>query len=130
MAEAVRAVTRIPARAIALLAACALCGCALPLAVPAPARLGGDERRALALLKQLYTLQMAYQAMNDRFAATTEQLKTVGWDDYDLRGYYPWMVHHGRHLCAAVLPMRRSLRAWSIDGAGRLYRGPYCGRLR
>ncbi|HYH79316.1 MAG TPA: hypothetical protein VEX86_05955 [Longimicrobium sp.] len=111
----------------ALLAGCLAAGCAIPRALPSPRRATRPERVASGILKQLYTLQMTYRAMHGEFAATAEALETVGWEDQG-SGYYPWIVHHRRRLCVAVLPARRPLVVASIDGAGRIHRGPYCGR--
>jgi hypothetical protein len=118
MAAQVRALTG------AVFAAAVAAGCA-PVQVAAVPR---GELGAIAILKELYTLQRGYRAQYDAYASTTGELRTVGWDDNGVRDFYPWIVHHGRRLCVAALPKRRSLGTWSIDGRGTIWRGPYCGR--
>ncbi|HET7234096.1 MAG TPA: hypothetical protein VFJ16_29050 [Longimicrobium sp.] len=91
------------------------------------ARQLGDERM-LAGLKMMYTVQQTYQAANGRFAASTEELREVGWRDADFGGFRPVVTDPGSRLCIAMLPTDGARRAWSMDGEGFLYRGPRCGR--
>lgn len=108
----------------AVFAAAVAAGCAPVRVASLPPR----ELGAVSQLKELYTLQRSYQAQYDAYASTTGELRTVGWDDSGLQDFYPWIVHHGRRLCMAALPKRRSLGTSSIDGQGRIYHGPNCGR--
>jgi len=110
---------------IALLAACATAG---PVELREfHARRLGDERM-LAGLKMMYTLEQTYQAMNGRFATSTEELREAGWRDQDFGGFRPVVTDPGSRLCVAMLQTHGSRVAWSMSGTGALYRGPRCGR--
>jgi hypothetical protein len=96
---------------------------------PSPAPLARDQSYAYAWLRQLLTLQRTYYEKYGRFAATADELSDVGWEPSPAARAYPWVVHHRRRLCVAVLPRGGARGTWSVDGDGRFHAGPYCGRL-
>jgi hypothetical protein len=118
-------ITRCALLATVLLAACAT---ARPVGMrDFHAKRMGDERM-LAGLKMLYTLQMAYQAQNGRFAGDIDQLRSVGFTEQDFAGFRPLVTDAGSRLCVAMLPTGAARGAWSISGDAQLWRGPRCGR--
>lgn len=106
---------------LALLAACAA-------APREPAPRGPEGERVGMILKQLFTLQMAYQARNGRFATSMDELRTVGWEDQDTGRYRPVTPDPGSRLCVAMLSTTGAPDAWSMSGEGVVHRGPRCGR--
>lgn len=110
----------------ALVPALLLAACATAPRDSPPA--GPEGERVVMVLKQLFTLQMAYQAQNGRFATGTDELKTVGWEDQYTGRFRPVVTDAGSRLCVAMLPTTGPRESWSMSGEGRLYRGPRCGR--
>jgi hypothetical protein len=89
---------------------------------------GPEDERAVSILKQLFTLQMVYQAQNGRFATSIDELRSAGWEDQDTGRFRPAITDPGSRLCVAMIPTRGSRVAWSMSGRGALFRGPRCGR--
>ncbi|HEU4560249.1 MAG TPA: hypothetical protein VFS20_20535 [Longimicrobium sp.] len=116
------------ALAIPLLLALAACATARPVEKQAVLQRGRDEMRVVAGLQHLWSLQMTYQAIHGRFAATLDELKQVGWEEQDFGSYRPVITDSGSRLCVAMLPIGERRPAWSMSGRELLYRGPRCGR--
>jgi hypothetical protein len=78
------------------------------------------------LLKQAYTLQQVYRAEHDRFAASMDALRAVGWQEAPLRHFrQPRVVRaDGRRLCIVAEPLAADLWPVHIDEQGDLNRGP------
>lgn len=104
------------------------CATARPLNMRDFRERGPDESTVVSVLQQLYTLQMAYQRANGRFAVDVDELRAVGWRDQRLGEWRPVMTDSGSRLCMAMLPTGASRTAYSMNGEGQFYRGPRCGR--
>jgi hypothetical protein len=115
-------------RALPVLALLAGCATGRPLNMRELGARGPGEQRVLSGLKQLYTLQKTYQAQNGRFAASTDELKQVGWRDQEFGDYQPWVTDSGNRLCLAMVTSRGRHEAYSMDAEGLAYRGARCGR--
>jgi len=116
-------------RTLPLAALLAGCATARPLSMIEFGARGPTEQRVLGGLKQLFTLQMSYRAQNGRFAATTDELKEVGWEDgQDFGGYHAQVTDHGSRLCVAMVSTPGARATASMDGEGTAYAGPRCGR--
>lgn len=116
-------------RTLSVLPMLAGCATARPLSMTGFGSRGPVEQRVLNGLKQLFTLQMSYRAQNGHFAATTDELKQVGWEDgQDFGGYHPVVTDPGSRLCVAMVSTRGARATASMDGEGSVYAGPRCGR--
>ncbi|MBW3571603.1 MAG: hypothetical protein KY467_10895 [Gemmatimonadetes bacterium] len=81
---------------------------------------------ARPVLKQAFTLQEAYRARNDRYAATFRELEEVGWEDpQGMRQYQlPRIVRaEGEALCMEMEPTRPDLWPQHVDQTGVVQRG-------
>jgi hypothetical protein len=82
---------------------------------------------AESVLKQAYTLQETYRAVNGRYAATFAELERVGWEaPPGLRQYHPARIVRasGDDFCVEMLPLRQDLWPQHVGPSGQAQRGP------
>lgn len=88
------------------------------------------EKEGEGLLKQAYTLEMAYYANNGTYARTFEELKTVGWEDpVGMRNYSVEIAKaDSTDFCLHALPLPGAeVKPIRVGVTGAIEHGARCG---
>jgi hypothetical protein len=81
------------------------------------------------VLKQVWALQQAYRATNQRYATTFDELRAMGWENpVDLKFYQPpRIVRAGSdEVCIVIEPVPGQPNLWPhhVDQTDQVQRGP------